>query len=209
MKKTIIGILIGFYSLCASAHSSKIETMTLAQDQQNNWTLHISSSFDGFRNQLIQNFPDIKIDELSTDEFQKLVTGYIKDNIFLNANTNFIGELREGAIKLGHQTDLDFNVIGLPNEISTLRVQIKGFDETSDHNTIFNIIDATDSSKNFEIKKDNQFTVSIEKANGKFQASGEESNLLVPFIALTLLVLFSVFVISRIFKQEEVVLRAV
>ncbi|MGJ8737869.1 hypothetical protein [Zobellia laminariae] len=209
MKKIIIGILIGFYSLCVSAHSSQIATMTLAQDQQNNWTLHVSSSFDGFRKQLIQNFPEIKIDELSTDEFQKLVIGYTKDNILLNANTNFIGELREGSIKMEDQTDLKFKVTGLPNEINNLRVQLKGFSETSDQNTVFKIIDASESSKNFEIKKDNQFMVSIDKVNGRYQLKGDESNLIAPFIALTLLVLFSVFIISKIFKREEVILRAV
>ena len=209
MKKIIIGILIGFYSLCVSAHSSQIATMTLAQDQQNNWTLHVSSSFDGFRKQLIQNFPEIKIDELSADEFQKLVIGYTKDNILLNANTNFIGELREGSIKMEDQTDLEFRVTGLPNEINNLRVQLKGFSETSDQNTVFKIIDASESSKNFEIKKDNQFMVSIDKVNGRYQLNGDESNLIAPFIALTLLVLFSVFIISKIFKREEVILRAV
>ncbi|MGP1991008.1 hypothetical protein D9V96_003900 [Zobellia laminariae] len=209
MKKIIIGILIGFYSLCVSAHSSQIATMTLAQDQQNNWTLHVSSSFDGFRKQLIQNFPEIKIDELSTDEFQKLVIGYTKDNILLNANTNFIGELREGSIKMEDQTDLEFRVTGLPNEINNLRVQLKGFSETSDQNTVFKIIDASESSKNFEIKKDNQFMVSITKVNGRYQLKGDESNLIAPFIALTLLVLFSVFIISKIFKREEVILKAV
>nr|MUH38811.1 hypothetical protein [Zobellia laminariae] len=183
--------------------------MTLAQDQQNNWTLHVSSSFDGFRKQLIQNFPEIKIDELSTDEFQKLVIGYTKDNILLNANTNFIGELREGSIKMEDQTDLEFRVTGLPNEINNLRVQLKGFSETSDQNTVFKIIDASESSKNFEIKKDNQFMVSITKVNGRYQLKGDESNLIAPFIALTLLVLFSVFIISKIFKREEVILKAV
>ncbi|WP_276167910.1 hypothetical protein [Zobellia alginiliquefaciens] len=209
MKKLIIGILISFYTLSASAHSSQIATMTLAQDQQNNWSLHISSSFNGFRNQLIQNFPDIKVDDLSADDFQKLVIAYVKDNIVLNGNSGFIGELREGAIKMGHQTDLKFRVTGLPNKLSTLQVKLKGFSEASKHNTVFKIIDPTVTSKNFVIKKDNQFAVSIEKANGAFQIKGQEENLLIPFIALTLLVIMSVVIISKIFRKEEIVLRPV
>ncbi|MUH35693.1 hypothetical protein D9O36_07570 [Zobellia amurskyensis] len=209
IKKIAIGFVLCFCSLFAHAHSSQIATMTLAEDQQNNWTLHISSSFDGFRYQLAQNYPDIKTDELSADEFQKLVINYVKDNILLNANSGFIGELREGAIKIGHQTDLKFRVAGLPNDIKTLRVQLKGFAETSKHNTVFKIVDHADTSKNFVIKKDNQFTIQIEKSNGQFQVKGQEANLFWPFTALTILVIVSIFAISRIFKKEETVLRAV
>ncbi|SIS84612.1 hypothetical protein SAMN05421766_104341 [Zobellia uliginosa] len=203
MKKIIFGLLTCLCSLFASAHSSQIATMTLAQDQENNWTLHISSSFNGFRSQLIQNYPDLQMDALSADEFQKLVITYVKDNILLKANSDFTGELKEGAIKMGHQTDLKFRVVGLPSALTTLQVKLKGFKQNSKHNTVFKIIDQADSSENFVIKKDNQFTVQVEKINGHFQTKGEESNLFWPFISLNILVVVSSIMIVKIFKPEK------
>ncbi|PKA99090.1 hypothetical protein B0O79_2788 [Flavobacteriaceae bacterium MAR_2009_75] len=201
--------MILFCSVQINAHSAQISTMTLAQNQQKEWTLHISSSFDGFRNQLVQNFPEVKIDELSADEFQKLIIQYVKDNILINANIDFVGELKEGAIKLGHQTDMKFRIIGLPEDIKTLLVKLNGFDEKSNYNSVFKIVTQAGTSKNFVLKKANGFQVSIEKVNDKFQLTIDEQSLVWPFAILAFLVLFALLTVYRMFKNEPLTLRPV
>lgn len=208
MKK-IASLLLCFYGLSALAHNPQIETMTLAQDQQEHWTLHISSSFDGYRNQLIENYPDINVDELSSDEFQKLLVQYLRENTLIRANFDFEGTLKEGAIRLGHQTDMKFRLTGLPEELTRLDVSLKGFDETSDHHTVFKIITQENTSENFVLKKANGFEVSIKKVDGKFQLAGEEASLFWPVITLAILVLFAVLTISRMFHKDKHTLRPV
>ncbi|SHJ76520.1 hypothetical protein [Pseudozobellia thermophila] len=209
MKRIVFVLLMCVFCPFANAHNPQIATMTLAQDPQGHYTLHISSAFDGFRNRLIGNYPEIDVDGLTSNEFQKLLVQYLRENISIRGNYDYTAVLGEGAIRLGHQTDIKFKLTGLPEEPTRLQVKLKGLDEASNHHTIFKITGGANGSKNFVLKKANGFEVSIKNTNGTFEQVDNDSDLLWPMASLAVLVLFTLISISRMFTKYKTTLRPV
>lgn len=205
MKKIYFSILFLFTIVMTRAHNSQISTVSLVQNEEQIWNLYISSSFDSFKYQLISKYPDIDIDNLSAEKYQKLLLKYLQENIILTANGEKMANLHNGIIKLGHQTDLIYEVNGLPEKLTSLYLKLDGFENDSKHNSIFKIVTPQLKSKNFILKKDNEFQLSLEKANEEFQLVPKEDNtsLFLPIMGLTVLVLTTILAISNLFKNPE------
>lgn len=210
MKKIICSILLFSATFFLRAHNSQIATMALVQGEDNQWTLQLSSSFDGYRYQLLYNYPDIDVNNLPAEEFQKLLMQYLEDNIELMANGNAMAKLRNGYIEMGHHTVIKFNLTGLPDKLKSLDVKLTGLNETSNNNCVFKIITKDNKSKNFFLKKDNNFELSIYSRDNQFQVvTVEEASLSWVVVGLGSLAVLTMFMISKLFTVRRPGMRKV
>jgi len=173
MKKTILIFLFICSSPCLQAHNSQISTITLLQNDEHIWSVHIGASFDSFQYRIRTYFPDVKSDKLSALEFQKLVLRYLKETVVIKTNGNEFILFENGMVKIGHQTDVTFMVSGMPSKLSALYLKLNGFNENSKHNSILKIRTPKSNSKNFVLKKDSNFGIFVELINGVFQRKNE------------------------------------
>lgn len=206
----ICSILLFSASFFLRAHNSQIATMALVQDEGNQWILQLSSSFDGYRYQLLNNYPDIDVNNLPAEEFQKLLMQYLEENIELTANDNYLAKLKNGYIKMGHQTVIKFNLTGFPDKLKSVDVKLNGFNESSNNNCIFKIITENNKSKNFVLKKDNNFELSIYTRANQFQVvTVEEASLSWIVVGLGSLAVLTMFTASKLFEVRRPVMRKV
>ncbi len=210
MKKIIFLLTVLGFMATVNAHNSQVSTIVLVQNEQRIWSLNLSNSFDGFRYQLIKNYPDKDIDNLTADEFQKLVLKYVQENLYINANDAIAVELQEGVIKLGHHIDLKFKITELPDDLNSLDIRLMGYDENSQHNAILKISTPTYTSGNYVLKKGNQFKLYLQKTNGQFLMVEEiELNILWFIYGLVLVSLLGLIAVSNMFKPEKMVFSTV
>lgn len=204
MKKVVCLILLFSASFILKAHNSKIATMALVQGEDSQWILQLSSSLDEYKKQLQYHYPNIDSTNLPQEEFQKLLIQYLEESIKLTANDNYIAKFKNGHIKMGYQTIIQFETLGLPDKLKSLSIALNGFDQTSAINCAFKIITSTNVSKNFVLKGDNNFKLFLYKRGNQFKVvTAEEANLSWVVVGLGSLAVLTMFIVSKLFEERR------
>ena len=194
MKKLLLIISFISYSLSIQAHNGQISTISIIQNEDKKWSLMISSGVNTFEYELRNKFPNLNLNTLKINDFQKLFLANLKENISINTDEGNDIELINGSIKIGHQTDARFNLKGMPEKLEGLSIQNQSFSTINDHYCVINIITKKGSSQNFLLKKGNKFKISLTSENGIWKESESHG---IGFYAL--LSTITVFLISIIF----------
>jgi hypothetical protein len=160
MKQIAIIALLLLYSLALRAHTPQISSIALVQSKENKWNLVISASLSAFQYELMNSNPNQKLDSIAADQFQALIVAHLKKNIKIEASHRF-ATLRNGKVILGHQTDINFEVSGMPDQLESLDLQQLGFGTLRDHYCVLKVITKNNSSNNFILQKGNNFSISL------------------------------------------------
>ncbi|MEZ0487297.1 hypothetical protein [Fibrella aquatica] len=154
-------LLLVLHSLVGLAHSPLLSTVAVTKSKDNTWSLHISASLSAFQFELKNRYPALQIDSLTGDDFQRLVLQHLKETVTIGANSNDAIELKNGMIKLGHQTDIRFEIVGMPAQLQQLEVRHLGFGTLTGHYCVFTMVMPETGRTNFILQQDNQFTVDL------------------------------------------------
>jgi len=189
MKQIAIIPLLLLYTLALRAHTPQISSIALIQSKENKWNLVISASLSAFQYEWMNSYPTQKMDSISADLFQAMIVRHLKKKIAIHVNGQ-LGTLQNGKVILGHQTDINFDVSGMPVQLHSLELQQSGFATLRDHYCILKVITKDNDSKNFILQHGNNFSISL-GINGKVfsEKSPKKSYhwLLLSFIAIGLL----------------------
>lgn len=165
-KITVIAIFL-FSTLALHAHTPQISSIALVQNKENKWNLVISASLSAFQYELMNSNPNQKLDSIAADQFQAFIVEHLKKNIKIEANRRF-ATLRNGKVILGHQTDINFDVSGMPDQLESLNLQQLGFGTLRDHYCVLKVIAKNNSSNNFILQRGNNFSISLGLKNKAF-----------------------------------------
>jgi hypothetical protein len=150
------------------AHNPQISTIAIVQEKDNKWVMIVSSSFTAYEFEIKNSYPTMKMDSLNTETFQKLLLKHFREKIKIEANGVGTIQLKNGKIILGHQTDVRFDIMGMPEILKSLDLQHLGFGTLRDHYCILKIITREHNSQNFILQKENNFSMSLEINNSGF-----------------------------------------
>lgn len=120
MKKYILVLLVGFISLTGFAHQTETSTIVLAEKENNVWVLQISASLTAFQQEIKTHFSETPYK--TPEEFQEMVLQHIQNNLHMHFNGNDHVTLSNGIVQLGHETNVVFEVIGIPVDINTVEI---------------------------------------------------------------------------------------
>lgn len=204
MKKiTLFAVLFLFSLLSLNAHNPQISTVALVQNKDNQWHLIISAGLSAYQYELKNTDMSINLDSLNADKFQRMIVAHLRKKITIKANGDET-ELKNAKVILGHQTDINFEVAGMPDELLSLDMEHLGFGTLKDHFCVLKVVTRDNESTNYILQNDNNHAVSFALKNKIFVETPKEntSNTLI----VSLLVLVSAFVVAiAYFKNKKII----
>lgn len=164
MRKITIIALIFLNSLGLYAHNAQISTVALVQGKDKKWHMIISASLSAFQYELKNSDQSINLEGLNADKFQNLILKHLREKVEIEANGQR-GMLRNARVILGHQTDINFEVTNMPENLQNIDFQQLGFSTLRDHFCIFKIITINGNANSFMLQKENNYSVSLASEN--------------------------------------------
>ena len=141
----------------AWSHLPNVATFNVQQREQL-WWLDVHVSTDGLHH--ILTLRDPKIQALSAQDYKKRAVTLIKEGVRVNVDGGDI-ELGEGGIRLAaHQTDLRFELVGMPQAPARFQLEIDVFSEQSNQQNIFRVF-RPDGSDHVVLSERNRFAASL------------------------------------------------
>lgn len=200
--KVVVFILAYCLSYDTSAHSSQISTITISK-KDTAWSLHISSSFDAFYYELTKKYPRTDFSKVSKQELTDLLIREVGNsiNIFTDKTGNI--ELQNGAVQVGHQTDLWFNIKGMPKNIRQLSIQAHTFPNITQHNYVL-LMPKKAAYEKFILSENNENTIHFELNNEQFfQQILVKTNKSIMYFGLAGFSAWGVFILLNILKTKK------
>ena len=161
MKTLLLTLLLAILILPGWAHSPQISTLTLVQNKDNTWTLMMRASLSAYQYELTDGYINGQTNSMQAADFQPLLLAHLRKNIRIRANGSDTISLQNGQVVLGHQTDVRFDVVGMPEQVQLLDVQQLSFAGLGQHVCILKVITQTGGSSTFVLQQDTDYAVSL------------------------------------------------
>lgn len=169
IKYAVSLIVLSSLATSVLAHQPELSTTMLVEQTKGKWLLQVRSALTAFQYEVETNYS--KGAYRSPEEFQELVLEHLKKNIQLsfNEDSKYAIALEGGFVKLGHETNVIFELVGVPQEIKSLSITNNTFDGISRSQSAFIIAKNSFKRKQFILKEDNQHTVKLLVENNQFK----------------------------------------
>ncbi|MEO9511347.1 MAG: hypothetical protein ABJN84_05475 [Flavobacteriaceae bacterium] len=152
------------------AHQPDLSTTMLMERENGQWVLQLSAALTAFQHEIKMNYPAYK----SPQEFREMVLQHLKKNLNIYINETGI-TLENGQVKLGHQTNVIFEVQGIPNHIDDVLIQNKSFKNIHGNQNTLLILKNGFKKKQFVLNNANDHTVWLEVNNNSFVMPSENA----------------------------------
>lgn len=202
MKKISTILLICLHSVGVFAHNAQISTIALVQSKDSKWHLILSASLTAFQYEINNSNPSINLDSLNAEKFQRAILEHLRQKIDIKANGNH-ATLKNARVILGHQTDINFEVTDMPENLQTVDFQQLGFATLRDHYCVLKIITKRGNESSFMLQKDNNYSVALIEENNVLveKVNQSESNFLI-YLLVVLGIIALTVVYLRVSKNS-------
>lgn len=169
--KRITKILVLLSVWCIShslkAHQPDLSSIILAEQGENNWVLQIRSALTAFEYVVEEHYG--KSSYATPEEFQELVVEYIRHNITIQFNEGSTAILQKGMVKLGHETNVVFQLGGIPEIIHSLVIENKSFQHIPRSKSALIVYKEGYSKDQFTLKQENGHSIKLKMGISKFE----------------------------------------
>lgn len=155
-----------FFSTSIQAHQPEISTTMLVENNNHTWALQISASLTAFQHEIRKHYAETPYK--TPEEFQEMVLEHIKNNLEIEFNGNKKVTLSHGIVKLGHETKVIFEVLGIPESIESVLVKNESFKDIYNNKSALIILKEGFNKENFVLTKDNNHVLKLEVDGNKF-----------------------------------------
>ncbi len=180
------------------AHQPDLSSTMLIEREDNTWILQVRAAMTAFEYEVAVQFPERTFEDV--DEFKEMLIEHVKANISVRFNEEPEMVLESAFVKLGHESNVLFELKGVPANFNSLFVQNSSFKDISRNQSGLVVFKEGFAKKQFvlnnenghsaELKvKENSFVLKSEKATGIIQSS-ERSLLVISIVSIGMLVLF-------------------
>ncbi len=203
MKKYVLVIMVGLFSMVSSAHNPDVSTTMLVEKENNVWVLQVSASLTAFQQEIQLHFSETPYK--TSEEFLQLVLEHIKNNIQLHFNGAENVTLGHGVVKLGHETQVVFEVLGVPIEMHSVEVTNTAFKDIHKSQSVLVLLKENFKKNQFVLRDSNNHKVSLLVNGNEFVEKTENKASF--FSVYSMLVLLGFlglgFLIQKIYKQQK------
>ncbi|MGJ8745629.1 hypothetical protein [Polaribacter sp.] len=200
MKKYLI-IIILLFSKISFAHNPNASTIMLVEKENKTWVLQISSSLTAFQQEIKTHFA--KTPYKTPEEFQQMVLEHVKNNLTIIFNDTQTIELSKGVVKLGHETKVVFEVIGVPLEIKKVFVKNSTFKDIHKNQSALLLLKSGFKKEHFILNNKNKHTLKLISDTNKFVLEGKNESLFSASIVSILVALIALSALYLILKKRK------
>lgn len=184
MKKLLLTVMAGLFSMASFAHNPDASTTLLVEKENNVWVLQISASLTAFQYEIGTHF--VETPYKSPEEFQKMVLEHIKNNLEIRFNDGKAISLRQGMVKLGHETKVVFEVVGIPSEIRSVYIKNTAFKDISRNQNAFLLFKDGFAKDQFVLNQANAHTLQLNVSGNAFVETGKSrAGFFSPYLGLS------------------------
>ena len=207
--KYIIALCMLFVSMEVSAHKPDVSSTLLVEQEAGKWILQIRAALTGFEYEIETHFGESSY--TSPEEFQELVVKHVRENMIIRVDENKGAVLKNGIVKLGHETSVSFELEGMPSSFETIEVHNSSFKNISRNQSALIVLKKDFAKKQYILNNDNQHTVILNLNNGTFElvlptviaSTRSKSGVSIYFLVGSLMLLLVLFTVFRAFKKEK------
>jgi hypothetical protein len=179
MAKWVLFFVLMACSSIVQAHQPDISS-TMLVEQDGKWILQIRTSLTAFQQEVQTHFAETPYK--TPEEFQAFVISHLKNNIRILFNGNDNVALENGYVKLGHETNVVFEVVGVPADIKSVLVKNSSFKDIHRNQSALVIFKKGFTQEQFILDNSNEHTVLLNARNSKFTlASSSKMASAMPF----------------------------
>jgi len=193
MLKSAIIIWLSVLSVSLSAHQADISSTMLIERSPGNWVVQISSALTAFEYEVKTQYGE---NAFSTpEEFQALVIKHIRNGLAVKFNNKEL-RLINGSVKLGHETNVLFELEDFPSTIKTIGVSNTSFINIPRNQSALVVLRKDIPRKQYVLSAKNKHTISLGIENSGIVLLDKEStanNLPLQSASLLLATLFCLF----------------
>ena len=202
MKKQLLVCIIGLISMASFAHNPDVSTTMLVEKENNTWVLQISASLTAFQQEIRTHFSETPYQ--SPEEFQQMVLEHIKNNLEVSFNDGALIALGPGMVKLGHETKVVFEVLGIPSDIKSVRVKNTTFADISRNQSALLLFKEGFSKDQFVLHNANNHILELQvKGNTFVEAGKSKASFFSPYFGLLLIGLIGIgYVFYYVFDKK-------
>lgn len=166
MKKYILLFIAGLFSMTSLAHSPSTSTTMLVEKENNTWVLQINASLTAFQQEIRTHFAETPYK--TPEEFQQMVLKHIKNNLEISFNDEVSIALGQGMVKLGHETTVVFEVLGIPSDIQSAGVKNTAFKDIHNSQSALFLFKEGFTKEQFILNSANDHSIALETSGNKF-----------------------------------------
>lgn len=183
---TRLAILLGLLciSWSAGAHQPDLSSIILADKGENEWVVQVRGSLTAFEYEVEAKFGDSAY--ATPEEFRELVVRHFQDELQIRFNDGKAVTLENGAVNLGHETTVTFQLHAVPQDVESVMVSNPAFDNVARSQSALYIVKEGFGKKQFMLNDLNGHTAELEVENNKFvlASSAGASAYLLPLLLL-------------------------
>ncbi|CAA6829043.1 MAG: Unknown protein [uncultured Aureispira sp.] len=171
MQNYIIVFLFWMICFChkVEAHQPELSSTMLIEQANGQWLLQVRSALTAFQYEIKTNYPD-RIYE-SPEAFQDLVLEHLEKNIniYFNGDQDNSVVIQKGYVKLGHETNVVFEIAGVPNDIKSVSAKNSTFSGISRNQSALIVAKSGFEKAQFVLNNKNQHRVELVLKNKQFE----------------------------------------
>lgn len=171
MIKWLLSICILFCVSCIMAHQTDVSSTMLVEQADGTWVLQIGATMTAFQYEVIAQHGENAYD--SPEQFKTLVVNHLKDNLSIYFNDQDPVELGQGRVKLGHETNVIFEVLGVPEEVKSIKVKNSSFKDIQRNQSTLLVLKTGFPKEQFVLNEENKHTLKLLVIDSKFVAQGK------------------------------------
>lgn len=173
--------LICFLFCCVAiiqvqAHSPSLSSTLLVEQENDRWLLQIRGSLTAFETEIHHRFS--KDAYQNPKEFRALVIQHVMEQVKLTFNKDQLVSFQQAKVKLGHETIVTMECIGIPETIDDAHIKNACFQHIYNSKNTLIIIREGMKKELFELKKQNQYTALVQKDGNDLMLTSPVTNIL-------------------------------
>ncbi len=180
------------------AHQPDLSSTMLIEQEDNTWILQIRAALTAFEYEVAAQFPDKTY--TSPKEFQDLVIEHVQKNLTVRFNGQDSMELLKPYVKLGHETNVLFEIKNAPETINSIFVQNSSFGDIKRNQSALVVFKEGFTKEQFVLNnanshsadlmiKGNKFVSKSKTALGSLHSSGR-SLIVIAFLSFAMIIFF-------------------
>jgi len=171
MMKWLIVIGLLFSSFMVRAHQVEASTTMLVEQENGEWILQIRSALTAFEYEVHAHYG--KDSYTTPEKFQELAISHMMENLSISFNEKDAVTLENPFIKLGHETNALFKVIGVPETINSVTVKNSSFQDVGRNQSALVILKKGFAKKQFILSKTNNHQITLITKDSQFLQATE------------------------------------
>lgn len=166
MTKWFLSLVVLFSVWNVQAHNPDVSSTMLVERADNKWVLQIRTALTAF--DYIIKAKDLETPYKTAEEFQALILEHVKDNLQIYFNEQDTVILKNGRVKLGHESSVVFEVVGVPTTVNSVYVKNSSFKDIHRNQSALIILKKGFKKKQFILNKKNDHNMHLKVADSQF-----------------------------------------